>query len=71
MTSVIKQCGPYSVTMTVGHSYYVIVKGSCAESHCFNLDPGNYKITCNGKDDYTIVVEDPPPPSEKKEGDKS
>ena len=61
MESIIKKTGPYSVTMTVGHSYYARVSNKCAEWYCFGIDtPGTYKITCNGVDDYTIVEEDTP-----------
>jgi len=62
MSSTVKHSGRFSVTMTVGHSYYAYVTGKTAEWHCFDIrTPGTYKITCNGVDDYTIVEEDPPP----------
>tara|TARA_B100001758_G_scaffold246200_1_gene260718 strand:+ start:1447 stop:1659 length:213 start_codon:yes stop_codon:yes gene_type:complete len=66
MDSIIKRSGKYSVTMSVGHSYYAIVHEKTAEWHCFNIEKrGCYKITCNGEDNYTIVEEDPPVKEEK------
>tara|TARA_B110000444_G_scaffold212964_1_gene209568 strand:- start:239 stop:448 length:210 start_codon:yes stop_codon:yes gene_type:complete len=64
MNSIIKRSGKYSVTMEKGHSYYAIVHEKTAEWQCLNIEKrGCYKITCNGRDDYTIIEESPPPPS--------
>tara|TARA_Y100000389_G_C17178464_1_gene372745 strand:+ start:419 stop:634 length:216 start_codon:yes stop_codon:yes gene_type:complete len=64
MNSIIKRSGKYSVTMTEGDSYYAVVTYKTAEWYCFNINKkGTYKITCNGRDNYTIIEESPPPSS--------
>lgn len=66
MSSIIKKSGPYTVSMFKGHSYYAYVNKKCAEWYCFGIcTPGNYKITCNGENDYTIVEENPPEKSDE------
>ena len=45
----------YTISMTVGSTYYAEVHSKTPEWHCLGIrTPGLYAITCNGIDDYSI-----------------